>query len=155
MKNILVLVSGGSSDEAVSAAAFSLAQPLDAHLEFFHVQVDPREAALWQPHAEFARGPAMREMIQRLEADWVMRTAVARDNFAQFCERHGITISERPCVDIGISGQAGAKRSAMPTAALCSAHGIMIWSSWDGRRGPTACLPISSKRCCFGAADRC
>jgi nucleotide-binding universal stress UspA family protein len=103
MKNILVLVSGGSSDQAVSAAAFSLAQPLDAHLEFFHVQVDPREAALWQPHAEFARGPAMRKMIQRLEAEWVMRTAVARDNFAQFCELHGITISDRPCLDNGVS----------------------------------------------------
>ena len=103
MKNILVLVSGGSSDGAMSAAAFSLAQPLDAHLEFFHVQVDPREAALWQPHAEFARGPAMREIFQRLEAECVMRTAVARHNFVQFCELHRITITERPCFDIGVS----------------------------------------------------
>ena len=40
MKNILVLAGGGGSDHAVFAAAFGIAQPLDAHLEFFHVQVD-------------------------------------------------------------------------------------------------------------------
>ena len=57
MKNILVLAGGGGSDHAVFAAAFGIAQPLDAHLEFFHVQVDPGEAAIWQRHAEFARGP--------------------------------------------------------------------------------------------------
>jgi nucleotide-binding universal stress UspA family protein len=103
MKNILVLAGGGSSDEAVFDAAFNAAQPLGAHLEFFHVQIDPAEAALWQPHAEFARGPAVREMMQRLEAEYVMRTAVARDNFARFCELHQISITDRPQFDIGLS----------------------------------------------------
>jgi hypothetical protein len=84
MKNILVLAGGGGSDQTVFAAAFGIAKPLDAHLEFFHMQVDPGEAAIWQPHAEFARGPAMRKMMQRLETKCVMRTAVARDNFARF-----------------------------------------------------------------------
>ena len=83
MKDILVSAGGGSSDHAVFAAALGIAQPLGAHLEFFHVQVDPGEAVLWQPHAEFARGSARREMMQRLETECVMRTAVARDNFAQ------------------------------------------------------------------------
>jgi hypothetical protein len=63
MKIILVLAGGGDSDEAVFATALGVAQPLGAHLEFLHVQVDPGEAALWQPHAEFARGQAMREML--------------------------------------------------------------------------------------------
>ena len=67
MKNILVLAGGGGSDHTVFAAALAVAQPRGAHLEFFHVQVDPGEAVLWQPHAEFARGSAMREMMQRLE----------------------------------------------------------------------------------------
>ena len=61
MKNILVLSGGGDSDQNVFATALGVAQPLGAHLEFLHIQVDPGEAALWQPHAEFARGPAMRE----------------------------------------------------------------------------------------------
>jgi nucleotide-binding universal stress UspA family protein len=96
MKNILVLAGGGDSDQTVFATALGVAQPLGAHLEFFHIQVDPGEAALWQPHAEFARSSAMREMMQRLEKECVMRTAVARDNFAQFCEVHKISISDQP-----------------------------------------------------------
>ena len=103
MKNILVLAGGGGSDHAVFAAAFGIAQPLDAHLEFFHVQVGPGEAAIWQPHAEFARGPAMWKMMQRLETECVMRTAVARDNFARFCERHGISITDQPRSGGGVS----------------------------------------------------
>lgn len=45
----------------------------------------------------------MREMMQRLETECVMRTAVARDNFAQFCELHGISITDEPRFDRGIS----------------------------------------------------
>jgi hypothetical protein len=60
MKNILVLAGGGDSDQNVFASALGIAQPLGAHPEFLHIQVDPGEAALSQPHAEFARGPAMR-----------------------------------------------------------------------------------------------
>jgi hypothetical protein len=103
MKNILVLAGGGDSDQNVCATALGVAQPLGAHLEFLHIQVDPGEAALWQPHAEFARGPAMREILQRLETECVMRTAVARDNFVQFCELRGISITGRPKPDSGVS----------------------------------------------------
>jgi nucleotide-binding universal stress UspA family protein len=103
MKNILVLVGGGDSDLAVFTTALGVAQPLGAHLEFFHVQVDPGEAALWQPHAEFARGSAMRKMMQRLETERVMRTAVARDDFVQFCELHGISITDQPRFDGEVS----------------------------------------------------
>jgi nucleotide-binding universal stress UspA family protein len=103
MKNILVLAGGGGSDDAVFAAALGIAHPLGAHLEFLHVQVDPGEAALWQPHAEFARGPAMREVMQRLQAEYVMRTAVARDNFARFCELHEISITDQPRFDGRVS----------------------------------------------------
>jgi nucleotide-binding universal stress UspA family protein len=103
MKNILVLAGGRSSDEAVSGAALSVAERLGAHLEFLHVPTDPGEAALWQPHAEFARGAALREMIQRLETECVMRTAVARGNFAQFCGLHDISITDQPRFEIGVS----------------------------------------------------
>jgi hypothetical protein len=33
------------------------------HVEFLHVQVEPGEAAGWEPHAEFLRGSAIRETI--------------------------------------------------------------------------------------------
>ena len=57
MKNILVLAGGGDNDEAVFATALAAAQPFHAHLEFLHVQIGPGEAAAWEPHAEFLRGP--------------------------------------------------------------------------------------------------
>ena len=56
MKKMLVLVGGGGSDAAVLTTAFASAQPLNAHLEFFHVQVKSAEAAVREPCAEFARG---------------------------------------------------------------------------------------------------
>jgi Universal stress protein family len=96
MKNILVLAGGGDSDEAVFATAFAAAQPLHAHLEFLHVQIEPGEAAAWEPHAEFIRGSAIRETMQRLQTESVMRTASARSHFEQFCELHGIAVSDQP-----------------------------------------------------------
>jgi nucleotide-binding universal stress UspA family protein len=96
MKNILVLAGGGDSDHSVFATAFAAALPLGAHLEFFHVQVAPGDAAVWEPHAGFVRGPAMREMMLRLETESVMRTAAARDHFGQFCEDHKIIIMDQP-----------------------------------------------------------
>lgn len=56
MKNILVLSGGGNSDESVFATAYAVAQPLGAHLDFFHVRLEPGEAASWEPHSEFLRG---------------------------------------------------------------------------------------------------
>jgi nucleotide-binding universal stress UspA family protein len=96
MKNILVLVGGGDSDEAVFATALAAAQPLHAHLEFLHVQVEPGDAAAWEPHAEFIRGSAIRETMQRLRTESVSRTASARSHFEQFCELHRLVVSDEP-----------------------------------------------------------
>lgn len=95
MRNILVLTGGSDSDRTVFATALAAARPLAAHLEFFHVHLDPNEAALWQPHAEFARGVAMRNMMRELDARLVMRTAEARDHFCQFCEQHGLVVADQ------------------------------------------------------------
>ena len=96
MKNILVLAGGGDNDEAVFATALAAAQPFHAHLEFLHVQIGPGEAAAWEPHAEFLRGPAIRETIQRLRTEAVMRTASAKSHFEQFCDVHKIVVSDQP-----------------------------------------------------------
>jgi hypothetical protein len=45
----------------------------------------------------------MREIVQRLESECVMRTAIARGNFARFCELNGISITDQPQFDRGIS----------------------------------------------------
>ena len=103
MKNILVLAGGGDTDETVFATAFAAAQPLGAHLEFYHVQVEPGAAAAWEPHGEFVSGAAMREMTRRLQTDSVMRTAVARDHFEQFCALHRIVVTDQPQCNGAIS----------------------------------------------------
>jgi nucleotide-binding universal stress UspA family protein len=95
MRNILVLAGGGDSDRTVFATALAAAQPLAAHLEFFPIQLHPMEAAVWQPHAEFARGAAMRDVMQKLDARLVMRTAEARDHFCQFCEQRGLVVADQ------------------------------------------------------------
>jgi nucleotide-binding universal stress UspA family protein len=102
MKKMLVLAGGGDGDAAVFATALAVAQPLGAHLEFCHVQVEPGEAAAWEPHAEFARGPMMREMMRRLRTEAAMRAAGARRHFDQFCELRGVIISDQPRAD-GVS----------------------------------------------------
>jgi nucleotide-binding universal stress UspA family protein len=103
MKNILVLTGGGNSDESVFATAYAVAQPLAAHLEFFHVRLEPGEAAAWEPHSEFVRGPGVREMMQRLRADGDMRSAASKRNFDQLCKLHGITVTEEPRAGGGVS----------------------------------------------------
>jgi hypothetical protein len=102
IKNMLVLAGGGGSDHAVFATAFGIAQPLGAHLDFSVYKSTPAKL-YYGNRIEFARGSAMRERMQRLETECVMRTAVARDNFAQFCELHGIGITDEPRFDRGIS----------------------------------------------------
>jgi nucleotide-binding universal stress UspA family protein len=96
MKNILVLAGGGDNDEAVFATALAAAQPFNAHLEFLHVQIEPGEAAGWEPHAEFLRGAAIRETLQRLRTEAVTRTASARSHFEQFCDVNKIVVSDQP-----------------------------------------------------------
>jgi nucleotide-binding universal stress UspA family protein len=96
MKNILVLAGGGDNDAAVFATALSAAQPFHEHLEFLHVQIEPGEAAGWEPHAEFLRGSAIRETIQRLRTEAVTRTASARSHFEQFCDVNKVVVSDQP-----------------------------------------------------------
>lgn len=103
MKNILVLAGGADSDEAVFVTALAAARPLRAHLEFSHLQVDPGEAASWEPRSEFARGSGVREMMERLKAESITRTGMARSHFEQFCEASAIAIELEARADAGVS----------------------------------------------------
>ena len=145
---------GGDSDQSVFATALGVGQPLGAHLEFLHIQVDPGEAALWQPHAEFARGAAMREMLQHLETECIMRTAVARDNFALFCELHRLSITDQPRPDGGVSAS---WREEMGEAnrrlVFCARHYDLIVLARP--TGPNGLPPDCLKGCCSVAAGLC
>jgi hypothetical protein len=49
--------------------ALVAARPCQAHLEFFHVRVSSGEALRYTPHASFARGKALRGVLQELKQD--------------------------------------------------------------------------------------
>src|SRR5262245_54320546 len=69
IKTILVPTGGSDTDLVVFETALAIAQPFRAHLEFFHVHVDPGEALRYSPHARFARGPALRNALGDLKQE--------------------------------------------------------------------------------------
>lgn len=96
MKTIFVPVGGAASDEAVFETAHLAARLLLAHLAFFHVRIGAGEAALWTPHAGFARGAGLRATLQRLEQNADSRTAAAKHRFTMLCGGRGIAITDTP-----------------------------------------------------------
>jgi nucleotide-binding universal stress UspA family protein len=96
MKNILVAASGGAVDSVVFATALAAAQPLGAHLEFFHLRVPLGEAARHTPHVAFARGAGLRHALQELHAEDEARSAAAHAGFAAFCAQFNIPTAAHP-----------------------------------------------------------
>ena len=96
MKTILVTAGGSTTDRAVFATALAAARPLAAHLEFFHVRITAEEAALFTPHVEFARGPAIRDAIARLRDEEITRSAAALLHFRTLCKEENIEVVDVP-----------------------------------------------------------
>jgi nucleotide-binding universal stress UspA family protein len=70
--------------------------PLHAQLAFLHVRISPGQAAPFTPHLDFARGPALREALRRLDNEAETRSAEAVRHVRQFCRRHGLALDEAP-----------------------------------------------------------
>src|SRR5262245_4431294 len=100
MKTILVLTGGSDSDTAVFETALAAAQPLAAHLQFVHIRIGSGQAAIYSPHVEFARGPALADALARLESDAERRSAAFGDHVRAFCARFNITVQDRPANDL-------------------------------------------------------
>lgn len=94
IKTILVAASGGRGDASAFETAFALAQPLGAHLDFYHAWVTPDDAAALSPHVDFAQGDALKDALERLQHDAETRSAVALRSFHEFCERRRLAIAE-------------------------------------------------------------
>jgi nucleotide-binding universal stress UspA family protein len=103
MKTILVLTGGGEMDPVVFDTALVVAQPLGAHLEFLHIRLSPGQAAAFTPHVEFAQGAALRDALERLEAEATASSAAAALHCRQFCERRAIVIADSPSASEGVS----------------------------------------------------
>jgi nucleotide-binding universal stress UspA family protein len=93
METILALIGGGNRDQVILQTALAAALPCSSHLDFLHVHVSPGEAARGS-HIEFARGSALSDALNRLEADAGTFSRLAADHIRDFCERTVINIRE-------------------------------------------------------------
>jgi nucleotide-binding universal stress UspA family protein len=105
MKTILVPASGTQTDSGVFATALALARLVRAHMQFYHLRLDPCEAALRDPHAQFCIGPAISATLSSLEKRDAALSAGAVRHFMDFCERHQIPILEAPVSGEDVSAQ--------------------------------------------------
>jgi nucleotide-binding universal stress UspA family protein len=103
IKTILVAVSGGEGDRSVLETALALAQPLEAHLDVYHLRVTPDESAALTPHVDFAQGRALTEAMNQLERDAETKSAGSACLFREFCERNGIRIIDQGPATGGVS----------------------------------------------------
>lgn len=127
MKTILVPTSGGETDHAVFRTALCAARPLHAHLEFFHVRVGPGEAALYTPHVEFARGPAIGDAISRLQQEEAKRSTAASLHFRAFCEQIKIDVIEGPRkLDVVTASWREEENNALERITLRARHNELV-----------------------------
>lgn len=96
IKSILIPSSGRGTDELAFAAALNLATPLQAHMDFFHVQLTGAEAMSRAPHAEFCIGAAIRSTLNCLDAEQIMLATESANQVHAFCEKNAINIAEVP-----------------------------------------------------------
>ena len=105
MTTILVPTSGTATDMSVFATAFVLAQPLRAHMDFYHVRLTPCEAAVRAPHVSFCIGGAVSDALNYLEHRDKTLEKDAMAHFMDFCDTHPVLVQDRPTGDTGVSVQ--------------------------------------------------
>src|SRR5215510_9270124 len=103
MKTILVLSGGSDSDSPVFETALAAAQPLGVHLLFVHIRIGSGQAAMYSPHVEFARCPALLDGLGLLENDAERRSAAFGDHVRAFCTRFNVTMQEVPGAANGLT----------------------------------------------------
>jgi nucleotide-binding universal stress UspA family protein len=96
IKKILVPTSGDRSDEKVFATALSVARPLAAHLEFYHVRLSDCEAAVRSRHVDFCRGAAMTAALKHLHQREAALSMDAIHHFEAFCAVNEIPMIAKP-----------------------------------------------------------
>lgn len=95
MKTILTLIGGGERDAVVFDTALAAARALSAHLDFLHIHVGAGEAARYA-HAEFARGPALRNALDDLQHKAETFSELAASHIRDLCARSQIEICQTP-----------------------------------------------------------
>lgn len=96
MTTILVPASGTQTDVGVFAMALALAQPLRAHMQFYHLRLTSREAAERSTHVDFRAGAGIGATVDRLERRDAALSSSAARAFLDFCERRQIPLLDSP-----------------------------------------------------------
>lgn len=96
MKTIFVPVGGTADDRVVFETAHAAARLLCAHLAFCHIRIGAGEAALWTPHADFARGAGLRATLRRLTEEAEFRGVAAERHVTALCSGRGIAMTGTP-----------------------------------------------------------
>lgn len=95
MRSILVPARGSDADESVFETALAAAKPLNAHIDFYHVQRGVGEAAANAPHVGFAMGAGLTQALDELQVEEQTRSLAAHTRVASFCRRHRVPLLER------------------------------------------------------------
>jgi nucleotide-binding universal stress UspA family protein len=105
IKTILVPTSGSDTDQRVFATALSIARPLGAHIEFFHVRLSAYEAAVHTPHVEFCVGPAINNALDNLERSQGQQSTKALEHANMFCSTHEIALRATPSITPSVTAE--------------------------------------------------
>jgi hypothetical protein len=122
MKSFLIPIGGSDTDEPLFASALAAAGPFASHMNFFHVHIGPGQAAANEPHAAFAKGPALSSALKDLDPKAQIRSTLAAQRFHEFCTRSGVAICDAPGLTKGVtarrSNRAGSRSSTSTTRSV-------------------------------------
>jgi nucleotide-binding universal stress UspA family protein len=141
IKTILVPVSGSETDRVVLAAAWAIAQPLQAHLEFLHLRLKPEEAAARSPYVDISRSRATPDALRQLALEQANLSASAAHYVRQFCLEHGIAFRDTPSGSAGLS--ADCVEDSGPGAARLLFHARHSDLTVLGRAQHADCMPTT------------
>lgn len=96
VKSILVAVSGTNSDIPVLDAAYAMAAPLKAHLDFVHIPLASIDVVDFNHHVEFARGSGLKLALKDTLPKSKDAESRARAHVMDFCAARGILRMSQP-----------------------------------------------------------
>jgi nucleotide-binding universal stress UspA family protein len=94
LRTILVAASGGTASDGAAEIACRLARRFEAHLEGFHVKVDPRDIVMMA--SDGFGMPISGDWIDKLITDSTELAAKTKASFLATVGRHGLAVADTP-----------------------------------------------------------
>ncbi len=101
LRTIVVAASGGTANEGAVEIALRLAKRFSAHLEAFHVRVDPRDIVMMA--SDGFGMPVSGEWIDQLIADAKTLADKTKAAFVAAAGKHGLALADAPVPDASAS----------------------------------------------------